>query len=196
MKETRHFIAVEVSPVALDAGEAVGRLVALADKIWREYFPAIITEAQIDYMLQRFQSPSAIEAQLTEGYRYFFIHPQLGATLEAEPCGYYGVQPRPQSNELFLSKLYVRHDGRSVGAGSFALTQCLELARTAKLKRITLTCNKHNDNSLTFYCKRGFTIIDTVVNDIGCGFVMDDYIMELPVLSSEQQFLEQFEEQL
>ena len=29
--------------------------------------------------------------------------------------------------------------------------------------------------------KKGFEIIDTQVADIGCGYVMDDYIMEMKI---------------
>ena len=38
--------------------------------------------------------------------------------------------------------------------------------------------NKNNKNTIEAYKKWGFTIIDSVVTDIGNGFVMDDYIME------------------
>lgn len=45
-------------------------------------------------------------------------------------------------------------------------------------KKIQLTVNKHNINSINAYKKWGFKTIDSVVTDIGSGFVMDDYIME------------------
>ncbi|MDR1712612.1 MAG: GNAT family N-acetyltransferase [Coriobacteriales bacterium] len=95
--------------------------------------------------------------------------------------GYFGIQLRTDTDELHLSKLYVSLESRGTGAGSFAIQTCRELARAAGLSRVTLTCNKYNTNTLAFYKQRGFTITDDVVTDIGNGYVMDDYIMELAV---------------
>ena len=45
------------------------------------------------------------------------------------------------------------------------------------MKKIWLTCNKHNDSSLAVYHHLGFQVTDTQEADIGNGFIMDDYIM-------------------
>jgi ribosomal protein S18 acetylase RimI-like enzyme len=44
-----------------------------------------------------------------------------------------------------------------------------------------LAVNKHNAQAIAAYRKNGFRVADAVVKDIGGGFVMDDYIMELAV---------------
>jgi ribosomal protein S18 acetylase RimI-like enzyme len=41
--------------------------------------------------------------------------------------------------------------------------------------------NKRNRNAIAAYEKYGFRIVDSVVKDIGGGFVMDDYIMSKDV---------------
>ena len=46
---------------------------------------------------------------------------------------------------------------------------------------IYLTVNRHNTHAYEVYLHKGFTVIREEVNDIGFGFVMDDYIMELIV---------------
>ncbi len=51
-------------------------------------------------------------------------------------------------------------------------------ARRNGLKKIYLTVNKGNTPSYKIYLHLGFKVIDSVVNDIGQGYVMDDYIME------------------
>ena len=43
----------------------------LAGEIWHEYFPSILSEEQIDYMVEKFQSYRAIREQLSGGYAYF-----------------------------------------------------------------------------------------------------------------------------
>ena len=56
-----------------------------------------------------------------------------------------------------------------------------DICRERGISAIWLTCNKHNNNTLAIYDHLGFKIIDTQVADIGNGFVMDDYILELTV---------------
>ena len=50
-------------------------------------------------------------------------------------------------------------------------------AEVSECKTITLTVNKNNSNSIKVYEKIGFINIEKLVQDIGCGFVMDDYKM-------------------
>ena len=42
-----------------------------------------------------------------------------------------------------------------------------------------LTVNKYNELGIRAYEGTGFETIDSVETDIGGGFIMDDYIMEL-----------------
>jgi RimJ/RimL family protein N-acetyltransferase len=46
------------------------------------------------------------------------------------------------------------------------------------LNKIALTVNKNNVNSIKAYEKMGFKNVGSVVQDIGSGYVMDDYKME------------------
>lgn len=43
--------------------------------------------------------------------------------------------------------------------------------------------NKYNTASIKVYKNLGFIIADSIVADIGNGFVMDDYIMEKKLLA-------------
>jgi diamine N-acetyltransferase len=45
----------------------------------------------------------------------------------------------------------------------------------------TLTVNRHNAGPIAFHQRMGFTIAGTLVQDIGQGFVMDDYKMIKPI---------------
>jgi hypothetical protein len=40
-----------------------------------------------------------------------------------------------------------------------------------------LAVNKGNRSAIAAYLKNGFTVLESVVKDIGGGFVMDDHIM-------------------
>ena len=50
-------------------------------------------------------------------------------------------------------------------------------ARDQGCSRLVLAVNKRNANAIAAYRKHGFVIGQSVVKDIGRGFVMDDYLM-------------------
>lgn len=145
----------------------INELAELASEIWHEYWPCILTAEQIDYMVEKFQSKKAIKEQIkNENYTYYFIK------VDNEIAGYVGVSDK--KDYLFLSKLYIRKEFRHQGFGRLAFNEIKNLG----FKKIRLTVNKYNKNTINAYLKYGFKTIDSVVSDIGCGFVMDDYIME------------------
>ena len=145
----------------------INELAELASEIWHEYWPCILTAEQIDYMVEKFQSKKAIKEQIkNENYVYYFIK------VDNEIAGYVGVSDK--KDYLFLSKLYIRKEFRHQGLGRLAFNEIKNLG----FKKIRLTVNKYNKNTINAYLKYGFKTIDSVVSDIGCGFVMDDYIME------------------
>jgi len=53
----------------------------------------------------------------------------------------------------------------------------MELARTRGAARVILNVNKHNMRAIRAYERAGFSVVDAVVNEIGGGYVMDDFIM-------------------
>ena len=44
--------------------DEIKELAQLAGEIWHEYWPCILTEAQINYMVEKFQSEKAIIEQI------------------------------------------------------------------------------------------------------------------------------------
>ena len=136
----------------------------LAERCWRPHYTPIIGEAQVDYMLTKFQSAPAVFEQINEGRDYQLIE-------EDETLGYLATD---LSDHLFLSKLYILPEHQGRGAGRWAVEQLAE--KHPKLE-IHLTVNKHNHDTISFYERVGFVKGEAVVADIGNGFVMDDWIM-------------------
>lgn len=151
--------------------EDIQRLCAMAEGIWREHFTPIIGAEQVEYMLEKFQSPRAVEEQLAEGYEYYIIE------ADGECAGYTGVHA--QSGALFLSKLYVKREYRKRGLARAALDMLAEKCRREGLEYIWLTCNRNNSGSLAAYDKMGFWLWREQKTDIGGGFAMDDYVLRL-----------------
>jgi len=81
--------------------------------IWTKHYTPIIGSEQVTYMLNKFQSPTAIEAQIKEGYNYFIL------LSDERPVGYLSVIEK--ENTLFLSKIYVLEECRGQGIGKLAM---------------------------------------------------------------------------
>ena len=147
----------------IESGSDIMEVNRLAGLIWHEAYRGIVSREQIAYMIERFQSVRAITEQLAlEGYRYFLMED------EGRAVGYCGVQPR--DGRLFLSKVYLLHEAR--GQGRFR--QMLEY-----LRGLCREVNRRNERAIGAYRRAGFREVRAQVTDIGGGYVMDDYIMEL-----------------
>lgn len=148
-------------------------IAVLAEEIWDEHFTPIIGKAQVDYMLAKFQSKKAIGEQIKEGYSYFLIKSNN------HYVGYFGV--RPEAASLLLSKFYIVSAERGKGLGRKALRFIEQLVIQSGASKISLTVNKYNSDTIEAYKKLGFQITESIVQDIGHGFVMDDYKMDKAV---------------
>lgn len=157
--------------INIQTDEEVQKLAKLASEIWNEYWTVILSQAQINYMVDKFQSYDAIKNQI-ENDRYIYNILEDGGNV----IGYFGVSPK--DDYLFLSKLYIKKDFRGLGCGKLAFNKIKQIAQQYNKKMVRLTVNKHNINTIKAYEKWGFNTVDDVVTDIGNGFVMDDYIMQ------------------
>ena len=156
-------------------GEAdIRRMTKVAEVVWREANTAFCSPEQVEYMIEMFQSYEAVSGQLVHGYRYFLVEEN------GEILAYFGVQP--QGERLFLSKFYILKEHRGKGIFSMGLEFMAELCREQQLDTIYLTVNRNNTHACEVYLHKGFKIAEEAVADIGCGFVMDDYIMEYDVI--------------
>jgi len=164
--------AAQSLTLALVHNEAqIATVAKLAEEIWPEHYLSIIGQAQVDYMLARFQSCAAIKEQRQSGYEYFLL------MQEQQPVGYAAVQAQPESASMFVSKLYLLRALRGQGLGRKVMTQLAQLAAARGLCKLWLTVNKHNPAKHA-YLRIGFVTIAELVTDIGNGYVMDDYKME------------------
>lgn len=142
----------------------------LAQEIWNQHFIPIIGQDQVNYMVEKFQSSSALAEQLEHGYEYFML------IYDCVLAGYCGI--RSSDGYLFLSKLYVHQDFRGNHISTDTFHHLVNLCKERQLHKIWLTCNRHNKQTLEIYKHLGFIITREEVSDIGNGFIMDDYILE------------------
>ena len=152
--------------------QQIDEVIELAKEIWREHYTPIIGPEQVEYMLSTYHSREAIAREIREhNYQYYLIRKNDIA------IGYIGF--RIDRGELFLSKIYVHSSQRGLGTGRAALEFIKAIGREQGAARIHLTVNRFNSDTIAAYEKFGFRKTGEVCNDIGQGFFMDDYTMEL-----------------
>ena len=161
---------VALVPVAAPA--QIETVAELAKRIWSEHYAELLGPDQIAYMVEKFQSADAIRSQLEhDGYQYFLF--QYGG----KNAGYLAIQF--QEDSLFLSKIYVDKEFRRKHLAKTGVEYAKKLCLDKGFQKLWLTVNKGNRGSIAAYEKMGFKITREQVAEIGGGFVMDDYIMEL-----------------
>ena len=143
----------------------------LAAVIWRAHYPGIITNEQIDYMLARMYSLETLREELRLGIRYERL------LAGDDFVGFASYGPTEQPGTFKLHKLYLHPGRHGRGLGSLLLKHCECEVRRLGARRLMLTVNKRNAKAIAAYQRNGFQIADSVVADIGGGFVMDDYVM-------------------
>tara|TARA_B110000902_G_scaffold134295_2_gene155763 strand:+ start:2501 stop:3013 length:513 start_codon:yes stop_codon:yes gene_type:complete len=162
----------KLKPKQVLSEEDITTVAILAKQIWTQHYTPIIGIAQVDYMLAKFQNEAAISNQIEEGYDYTLWQAK-------EPIGYLSLLH--QNDGLFISKIYLLLHERGKGYGKQMMDYAIAAAKAEKHKRIRLTVNKYNDKSIAAYEKLGFIKKNEVVFDIGKGYFMDDFEMELTI---------------
>lgn len=152
----------------------IAKVEDMAKQIWSQHYASILNDGQVEYMLERFQSASAIKQQITEENMRYFIVRSDGAQL-----GYFAVKEEGES--MYLSKLYVLAWARGKGVGKNCLQYIKQLCKIASKQRLYLNVNRDNESSIAAYKAFGFQQEGSQVSDIGNGFVMDDYVMSMRV---------------
>lgn len=144
----------------------------LARRIWPKAFGAIISQKQIAYMLEWMYSLPALEQQVAEGHRFLLVSAGAGFV------GYAAYQVPPEADSVKLHKLYVLDTARGQGAGVALIDEVKQRALALGRSRLLLNVNRLNA-AVTFYRKLGFRILKEQDNNIGGGYFMNDYVMEL-----------------
>lgn len=145
----------------------ISLITSLADKIWHEHYPTIISHKQIDYMLASRYSAKAIKEGMEKGEVYHLAYE--GENL----LGYAAVERLADS--YYLHKFYLLTAQHRKGIGSAFFRYILE--QTTDSVPIRLQVNRKNIKAVNFYFKQGFCIEYAKDFDIGEGFLMEDFVM-------------------
>ena len=144
----------------------------LAGVIWRTYYPGIISSEQIEFMLARMYALDTMREEIqSQGIRYDRLLVADGF------AGFASYGPTEQAGVFKLHKLYLLPELHWRGLGSRLLKHCEAEARRLGARHLILSVNKRNAKAIAAYQRNGFVIAESVVTDIGHGFIMDDFTM-------------------
>src|SRR5690349_23077862 len=90
-----------VQLVPVTTAPQIADVARMAHEVWNEYYVSLIGQAQVDYMVAKFQSAEAMQAQVDAGYEYFHIQ-QSGRNV-----GYAAIRHDAADARVFISKLYL-----------------------------------------------------------------------------------------
>ncbi|NLB11359.1 GNAT family N-acetyltransferase [bacterium] len=139
-----------------------------AIEVFKEHYYPILAEEQCEYMVKLFHTPSAIKQQQRQGAIFYLVYSNT------EVIGFFAIEKH--GVKMYLSRLYLRKEYRRNGIGRRMLNKVFELSENCQA--VYLRVNKQNDDSLHFYLHQGFVEIGQMVEDIGSGYKMDDYILQ------------------
>jgi len=147
----------------------------LAKRSWENAYAEILSVEQMKYMLENMYSETEISAHLKNpNYHYYLIFDENSNQYD----GFIGFETQYEEKTTKLHRIYLIPESKGKGLGKKSLQFLEDKVRESGDNRIILNVNKYN-SAQEFYKSQGYRIYDEGVFDIGNGFVMDDYLMEL-----------------
>jgi GNAT superfamily N-acetyltransferase len=145
---------------------------SVSERTWPSTYGHIISQEQIDFMLEWMYSDDSLATQMNTGCEFYI------ANMNGSDIGFCSVSEEDGAHKL--NKLYVLPTAQGTGAGKALLNKSIEVAKAAGSSSLFLQVNKLN-TAYTFYLKHGFIKELEFKFDIGNGFFMDDYVMRLKI---------------
>ncbi len=147
----------------------------LAHQIWPITFKDILSKEQIDYMLDWMYNVNTLQEQVQTGILYYLL------TENGQPTGFLGLEPNfPDADILRIHKIYVLPEKHGKGLGRELFNKAMDVAFDLGCHTIHLNVNKYNA-AVDFYKNLGFIVTKEEDINIGKGYLMEDFVMELKV---------------
>ena len=158
-------LKIEQLPIVID----------LTKKIWPVAYGEILSKAQLDYMIDKFYNETALRELMQKGHVFYLAQDE-----NEKFVGFVSYEINSEPNKTKIHKIYVLPETQGTGLGRQFFELVKEKAIENQQNAIFLNVNKYN-NAMHFYTKLGFAKVKDEVIDIGNGYVMDDYVMEVAI---------------
>lgn len=148
----------------------------IAYKTWPVAYGQILSSAQLDYMLEMMYSSETLNDNINNKSHLFLLAKDASIALGFASCEHHYLD----KNTTRLHKLYLLPEAQGKGIGKLLLDRVVFLAKENHSDIISLNVNKFN-KAFSFYKKMGFDIVAEEDLEIGNGYLMEDYKMELKI---------------
>lgn len=153
----------------------------IAGKVYGPTYLEILGQQQVNYMLGKLYSTSALWELMDQGHIF------LIAQIQQQDVGFVTFNCTNAGKGIFkLQKLYVLPEMQGSGMGAFLVKEVIARVQQLEGKLLQLNVNRFN-RARGFYEKLGFRVTEEVDIPIGEGYYMNDYVMEM-VLEGERPF--------
>ena len=142
----------------------------LCFKVWPQTYISIVSQEQIDYMLDKMYSTSSLQKQMESGSQFIIVYDG------EKPVGFAAWFEKAPS-VFKLDKIYVLLSQQGKGTGRFMIDHIIDKVKRREAIALQLQVNRYN-KAKNFYERLGFVVIEEKDFDIGNGFFMNDYVME------------------
>jgi ribosomal protein S18 acetylase RimI-like enzyme len=148
---------------------------SIAHQTWPNTFVEILTTEQIDYMLEWMYNKAILEKNYDDGHQFYAYFENNLA------IGFMAIQVNLlEGKSLKIHKLYVLPNQQGKGVGYKLFQKAIEIAKNLEQKDVFLNVNRFN-KAVDFYKRVGFSILKEENIEIGNGFLMEDYVMQLSI---------------
>lgn len=146
---------------------------ALAYAIWPDTYGAILSQEQLEYMLDAFYSEEALlENYMEKGHRFLLVKEDETVLGFASYEHLY-----KETNTTRIHKIYLLPETQGRGLGKLLIQEIEKIALENHADKLSLNVNRFN-KAQHFYKKIGFEIVDEEDIELEFGYLMEDYVME------------------
>ncbi|HEY9364347.1 MAG TPA: GNAT family N-acetyltransferase [Chitinophagaceae bacterium] len=143
----------------------------LTFKSWPQTYASILTQPQIEYMLEMMYSETELTKQIQQENHSFII-----AQENSKSLGFASFSEIAQGIWK-LHKIYILPESQGHGIGRFIINYIIKQIIPRGATALQLNVNRQNP-AKSFYEKMDFKIIREEDIPIGNGYFMNDFIME------------------
>jgi GNAT superfamily N-acetyltransferase len=143
----------------------------LTNIIWPQTYEEILSQDQIDYMLGMMYSTESLADQMKKGIDFIL-------TKDDETYDAFAAYEQMNPTVYKLHKIYALPNQQGKGIGKFIINYIIDEIKPKGATALQLDVNRQN-KARGFYEKLGFKVIAEKDTDIGNGYLMTDYVMEM-----------------
>ena len=150
----------------------------IAFETWPIAYKNILSIKQLVYMLNKFYDLDVLASQQEQLSHQFILAFDESGNEMGFACYSRALD---NTSKYLLHKLYILPNQQGKKTGTTFLDFIInEIKKTEKKSVIQVNVNRHN-NAINFYLKHGFSITHEEDIDIGEGYFMNDYVMQMEV---------------